>query len=345
MSHYSSTTPLLFASKDGHLVSIDDVPNGSRCGCVCPKCGEKLVARNGGSRMQHHFAHSAESTCVGSAETALHLLVKEVLQETRTLMLPDYYGYQGTTIEFDEIILEEWQEDSCLRPDCIGVKKGHRLWIEIRVNHAVDEDKLRYIREHKQGCVELDFSQFLDSTYTSEDIRKFLANDKTRKEWLYIAGYYEKHEAVQQAALAKERENTMAYLKAHPGEHLFPKEQCTSCPYHSTRRAISQLLHDNIPEYHELITEIEKLSLKALKRPLVSKGEYHRATVVCGTSSISLHNIYKEESKGRRLYYFFRTVLPTEATRLGEICLHRVFQTSDGNIICRCPYFALIKHK
>lgn len=68
-------------------------------------------------RMQHHFAHSADSNCVGSAETALHLLAKEVLQETRKLMLPNYYGYKGTAIEFDEMILEEWQENSCLRPD------------------------------------------------------------------------------------------------------------------------------------------------------------------------------------------------------------------------------------
>lgn len=344
MTH-SSTTPLLYAFKDGRLVGIDEVPNGSRCGCVCPKCGEKLVARNGGSRMQHHFAHSADSTCVGSAETALHLLAKDVLLKTRRLMLPDYFGYKGVVIDFDEIIVEEWQEDSRLRPDCIGVKNGHRLWIEIKVNHAVDDDKLRYIREHKQGCVEIDFSHFLETTYTRDDIRQFLAYGKTRKEWLYIAGYYEKHEAAQQAALAKERENTMAYLKAHPGEHLFPQNQCTSCPYHSTRRAISQLLHDNIPEYSDMIAEIEKLSLKALRRPLVRKGEYPRATVICGTNTIFLHNIYKEESKGRRLYYFFRTVLPNEATRLGEICLHRVFQTFDGNIICRCPHFSWLRQR
>lgn len=183
------------------------------------------------------------------------------------------------------------------------------------MNHAVDEDKLRYIREHKQGCVEIDISHFLKRTYTREDIRQFLANDKTKKEWLYIAVYYENYEAAQQAALAKERENTMAYLKAHPGENLFPQNQCASCPYHSTRRAISLLLHDNIPEYHGLVTEIEKLPLKALKRPLVRKGEHPNATVACGTSTILLNNnIYREESKGRRLHYFFRTVLPTEAT-------------------------------
>lgn len=343
--NHSSTTPLIYALKDGHLVGIDDVANGSRCGCVCPKCGEKLVARNGGTRMQHHFAHSSDSTCVGSAETALHLLAKEILQETRRLMLPDFYGYKGAAIDFDEIILEEWQEDSTLRPDCIGIKNGHRLWIEIKVNHAVDEAKLQYIREHKQGCVEIDFSQFLEETYTREDIRSFLAETKTAKEWLYIAGYYEKYEAALQEVRRKENEAINAYLASHPSEHLFPAVQCASCPYHTTRRAISQLLHDNIPEYREMIAEIEKLSLKAMKRPLVRKGEYPRATVICGSSTIFLHNIYREQTKGRRLFYFFRTVLPTEATRLGEICHHRVFQTSDGNIICRCPHFSWLKQR
>lgn len=94
-----------------------------------------------------------------------------------------------------------------------------------------------------------------------------------------------------------------------------------------------------------MIAEIEKLSLKAMKRPLVRKGEYPKGTVICGNSTIFLYNIYKEESKGRRLYYFFRTVLPTEATRLGETCRHRVFQTSDGSIICRCPHFAWLKQR
>lgn len=260
-------------------------------------------------------------------------------------MLPDYYDYKGTAIDFDEIVLEEWQDDSHLRPDCIGVKNGHRLWIEIKVNHAVDKEKLRYIREHKQGCVEIDFSRFLEETYTREDIRHFLTEDKSCKEWLYIAGYYEKHEAAQQSALAKERESIKAYMEDHPGEHVFPGNQCASCPYHSTRSAISQLLHDNIPEYRDMIAAIEKLSIRAMKRPLVRKGEYPKGMVVCGNSTIFLHNIYKEGSKGRRLYYFFRTVLPTEAIRLGETCLHRVFQTSDGSIICRCPHFAWLKQR
>ena len=32
----------------GYLVHIDSVPNGEACGCTCPECGSKLIAKNKG---------------------------------------------------------------------------------------------------------------------------------------------------------------------------------------------------------------------------------------------------------------------------------------------------------
>ena len=32
----------------GHLVYVDDVPNGENCGCICPECGSNLIAKNKG---------------------------------------------------------------------------------------------------------------------------------------------------------------------------------------------------------------------------------------------------------------------------------------------------------
>ena len=38
---------LTFALKDGVPAYIDDVEAGLKCNCVCPACGEPLVAKKG----------------------------------------------------------------------------------------------------------------------------------------------------------------------------------------------------------------------------------------------------------------------------------------------------------
>jgi len=72
--------PLLFAlDSDGKIVHIDSVANGSGCGCICPSCKQPLVARNGGTKLIHHFAHRAGS-CKWAAETAVMLLAHGIIQ-------------------------------------------------------------------------------------------------------------------------------------------------------------------------------------------------------------------------------------------------------------------------
>lgn len=64
-------------STEGKLVHISSVPNGEACGCTCPGCGSKLVAKNKGQHNQHHFAHIGGSDCVRAVESALHLMAKK----------------------------------------------------------------------------------------------------------------------------------------------------------------------------------------------------------------------------------------------------------------------------
>ena len=40
---------LIYAIKDGVATSIENVESGLKCGCICPSCGEPLVARKGQS--------------------------------------------------------------------------------------------------------------------------------------------------------------------------------------------------------------------------------------------------------------------------------------------------------
>lgn len=78
---------------EGKLVHVDDVPNGNKCGCICPACNEPLQARKGNKR-EHHFAHQGGSDCPHAVETTLHLLAKEKIQKA-------FYEQEEFNIEYD----------------------------------------------------------------------------------------------------------------------------------------------------------------------------------------------------------------------------------------------------
>jgi len=65
----------------GKLISVDDVPNGKKCGCFCPACKEPLMAKNQGNKRVHHFAHQSGTECAYAFESMLHLLAKEKIRE------------------------------------------------------------------------------------------------------------------------------------------------------------------------------------------------------------------------------------------------------------------------
>lgn len=76
-------------NKDGKTVCVSDVPRGISCDCLCPHCGAPLLARKGNVR-KHHFAHAKGMECQHGYEASVHLLAKEVFQETKTLCLPRF---------------------------------------------------------------------------------------------------------------------------------------------------------------------------------------------------------------------------------------------------------------
>ena len=69
---------LPFAVRGESLVHISEVTSGRRPDCLCPGCGEQLIARKG-IKLAHHFAHDGGTNC--SVETALHMLGKRLIHE------------------------------------------------------------------------------------------------------------------------------------------------------------------------------------------------------------------------------------------------------------------------
>ena len=72
-------------SKDGKLIYIDDAANGLKCECFCPACKQALVAKNGGRKREHHFAHLNVVECEHGYQSALHYMAKDLFQELQYL--------------------------------------------------------------------------------------------------------------------------------------------------------------------------------------------------------------------------------------------------------------------
>lgn len=161
---------LMAVNKAGKNVYIDEVPNGKNCGCFCKECGGDLVAKNNGKIKVHHFAHATGNDSISCSQTALHILAKEIIAEERCVAIP-----RSGKIEFysaDKVELEKSLGD--IIPDVFATVKGRAFMMEILVSHAIDEEKLDKIKEHRISCIEIDLS---GKTFElKEDVRVALKN-------------------------------------------------------------------------------------------------------------------------------------------------------------------------
>lgn len=172
-------------SDNGHLVHVDDVPNGEACGCTCPKCGSKLIAKNKGQHNQHHFAHVMENDCIKPEESALHLMAKEILSEYKKIMLPQNSFQVAAVRLFQSVEVESYDKELSLRPDCVGDTDGQKLWVEFKRSHEVDTDKAAKIKSAKIECVEIDINKCpLDPL----KMKEFLEGSSEDRQWIYFKG-------------------------------------------------------------------------------------------------------------------------------------------------------------
>ncbi|MBR3938546.1 MAG: hypothetical protein IKJ67_01035 [Bacteroidales bacterium] len=175
---------LIYAlDKNGNLVHVDNVNNGLKCECVCPKCKSKLNAKNEGTKKIHHFAHKADSDCQGAVETAIHMLAKEILQEIKSVLLPSTPNFpNGRILDFDNVEIEIFDRKLKLRPDCIGYYEDKKLWIEFKYTHEVDPKKRKEIILAHIDCIEIDIS---NCTQDKDNIKECILNDLEKREWIY----------------------------------------------------------------------------------------------------------------------------------------------------------------
>jgi len=146
---------LVYALKDGAIVNIAEVDSGLKCNCICPACGERLIAKKG-SKKVHHFAHHSGTNCEYGYETSLHLAAKSILMNAKKMTLPAVYVHFKNTgrskalvsepreITIDHVELEKRYDD--IVPDVVVYSEGKFFFVEIFVTHSIDDLKLNKLK-------------------------------------------------------------------------------------------------------------------------------------------------------------------------------------------------------
>lgn len=186
----SSEVLLPYGVLDGKLVSVDEVCDGLACGCTCPACHQALIARQGTHNV-HHFAHANGNICPHAAQTAAHILAKGILAQELHMVVPAAYPMMRTkrfiaveeqNVTFISVVLE--QRLSSIVPDVVATREdGTQLIVEIKVKHAVDDDKLDKIR--KLGIDAIEVAIDAEDFYDSERLREHVLGNPSGKHWLY----------------------------------------------------------------------------------------------------------------------------------------------------------------
>lgn len=201
-----------YGLRDGKVISVENLnpetEYGLKCNCICPSCSKPLIARIKGKVREKHFAHQGGSDCGKAYESAVHRLVKEVIDEygvhiriPRAVSSLADGGYcvvngvvkcnsvlsesQLITPEEGKTRIEEAR--GLIRPDVIIEVDGRELFIEILVTHAVDEEKRQRIRELGTSCIEIDFSYYKGTVLTEDQIAAALegTNSNVKAKWIY----------------------------------------------------------------------------------------------------------------------------------------------------------------
>lgn len=146
------------------VVYIDNAKNGIECECICPACKSPLVAKNGGQKREHHFAHLNIVECEHGYQSALHYMAKDLFLEMEYLTFVK--NEKLVKYKIDSVELERKVSD--IIPDILVTCDGKQFIVEIYVTHSVDDEKKEKIKSLQMSAIEIDLSKFRNETIDKE---------------------------------------------------------------------------------------------------------------------------------------------------------------------------------
>lgn len=196
MNQVKSILRVPYGLRDGKMWAARDVPTGLACRCLCIGCDQPLVAKNHGKKVRPHFAHHVDRACQGAFESSIHRRAKELIVDKGMLMLPAWDGSEGmpnppvasdddgrmhlgrhVDVPANMVALMDAKPEiqrGDYRPDVVAKDPDGELLIEIRVTHAVGDQKIRNVQSDGQRMLEIDLSRITADQAEDPDLFEHL---------------------------------------------------------------------------------------------------------------------------------------------------------------------------
>lgn len=252
----------------GKMVHVDDVPRGLACGCVCPCCYEKLLARHGDVK-EHGFAHHSDNRGANLKicyMVILYKLAEQIIQTRKKIHAPSYYGiFKEKDIEFVDVKIDGRYEREDKQPDVIATTKDNQQYIiELTFDYKVQHKQV--IDYKSLNCLEINLSN-----QTLETVEKFLLEENTDRTWINNQAYFDNIET--------------CYRKAD--KHIIIKDvdECKGCKLYKkcvgVKKGSSSLLviNNNGKHYRICKPEQYKVAIEDLNNRLKAAEERHKQNV------------------------------------------------------------------
>jgi hypothetical protein len=245
--------PFAINHSTGELVEIGSVKSGRDCGCVCPSCGQSVVARKGDIN-QWHFAHDkkpaieAHSLC----EISFYVCCKRFVVELVTkgvnfaLATPDYilherqivkthFSFTSNPISLPVTQSKGLNVDQYLVDGALDLTaKIGRHFIDILLDHP--GRSLPSFRVGANGVLLIDLRYIADQyegVHTTPEliqqaVKELFSESTASKRWLYHPRELEVRGRLQQNLFAVQdgvtrKEGTNAQFKSQQPQHVVCK--------------------------------------------------------------------------------------------------------------------------
>lgn len=241
---------------DGRMVHVDNVSRGLLCGCICPNCREKLIARHGDVK-GHGFAHHSDNRGANlniCYQVVMYKLAEQIIQTRKRIHLPSYYGiFRERDIEFKDVRIDSRYEREDKQPDVIATTYDGKLYLiefvfqyKVQHKHAFDYKNLT--------CLEVDLSN-----QSLETLERFLMESAEDRKWLNNEDYFTRIDET--------------YRKAGKVVRVVCESECVQCELSddccAVMKAHSPLVIDNSGNRYRLckaeLYEQEKEALRLRK--------------------------------------------------------------------------------